>query len=44
MKFPQSFPALGLIGAYPKGTLPIALAMKKVAINAAIFTPQDVEG
>ena len=22
---------------YPKGTLPIALAMKKVAINAAIF-------
>jgi len=29
---------------YPKGTLPIVLAMKKVAINAAIFTPQDVEG
>jgi hypothetical protein len=24
--------------------MPIALAMKKVAINAAIFTPQDVEG
>ena len=28
---------------YPKGTLPIVLAMKKVAINTAIFTPQDVE-
>ena len=28
---------------YPKGTRPIGLAMKKAAINAAIFTQQEVE-
>ena len=33
-----------LIGIRPKGTLPIALAMKKAAINVAIFTSQDAGG
>jgi hypothetical protein len=28
---------LRIIGVYPKGTRPIGLAMKKAAINAAIF-------